>query len=334
MMTVNKYVFLKILVRSPVNQFIPLNRKAMCAREGVLGFDLYHISIESSLFEPVPLCESGTAISLVQDRLREFPFDKMYVRQEEVGKYYSCMEHSLESVLDDPEVDVEGKSAMIYSCASNVMEDVFRDPRSGANLDRAKKITDNIIKFSLNDTQSISHLLSLSSHDYYTFTHCVNVAVFAVGLFQFIGRGTDADLHALALGAILHDVGKTKIDDAILNKPGRLTDEEFAIMQTHSRLGYDLMKGKLGVGPLDVILHHHERFDGTGYPEKLKADAISDNAKVSTIADVYDALTTIRPYSDARKPFEALVLMKEKMVGHFAQKSFLSFIQFLSGGSS
>lgn len=314
--------------------FIPLNRKAMCAREGVLGFDLYHISLEATLFEPRPLCQAGTAIDKVQEHLREFPFDKMFVRQDEVAQYYSCMEHSLESVIDDPEVDVEGKSAMIYSCASNVMEDVFRDPRSGANLERSKNITDNIIKFSLSDSRSISSLLSLSSHDYYTFTHCVNVAVFAVGLFQFIGRGTDADLHALALGAILHDVGKTKIADEILNKPGRLTDEEFTIMQTHSRIGYDLMDGLLGVGPLDVILHHHERFDGTGYPDKLKADDISDNAKISTIADVYDALTTIRPYSDARKPFEALVLMKEKMVGHFAQQSFLAFIQFLSGSSS
>lgn len=317
-----------------VDNFIPLNRKAICTRDGVLGFDLYHINIEASLFEPVILCQTGTMLDKVQDILRDFPFDKMYVRQDEIAKYYACMETSLESVIDDPDVDVEGKSAMIYSCASNVMEDVFRDPRSGANLERSKNITDHIIRFSLSDDRSISSLLSLSSHDYYTFTHCINVAVFAVGLFQFINRGTDADLHALALGAILHDVGKTRISDVILNKPGRLTDEEFATIQTHSRKGYELMAGKLGVGPLDVILHHHERFDGTGYPDKLQADDISDNAKITTIADVYDALTTIRPYNGARKPFEALVLMKEKMVGHFAQDSFLAFIQFLSGGSS
>ncbi len=317
-----------------MNNFIPLNRKTMCAREGVLGFDLYHISLEATSFEPRSLCPAGTDIDKVQGLLREYPFDKMYVRQEEIGKYYSCMEHSLGTVIGDPLVDVDGKSAMIYSCASNIMEDVFRDPRSGKNLERSKAITDNIIKFSLSDTRSISSLLSLSSHDYYTFTHCVNVAVFAVGLFQFMGHGTDADLHALALGAILHDVGKTRIADTILNKPGRLTDDEFLVMQTHSRKGYDLMKDSLGVGPLDVILHHHERFDGSGYPDKLKADDISDIAKISTIADVYDALTTIRPYSDARKPFDALILMKEKMVGHFAQKSFLSFIQFLSASGS
>lgn len=317
-----------------MNDFIPLNRKAMCAREGILSFDLYHIGLEATLFEPIPLCESGTPIDRVQDYLKQFPFDKMFVRLDEVNKYYSCMEHSLEAVIDDPKVDIEGKSAMIYTCASNVMEDVFRDPRSGANVERSRVITDNIIKFSLADPKSIGSLLSLSSHDYYTFTHCVNVAVFAVGLFQFVNQGTDSDLHALALGAILHDVGKSEIADSILNKPGKLTDSEFSTMQTHSRKGYDLMEGLLGVGPLDVILHHHERFDGTGYPDKLKADQISDNAKISTIADVYDALTTIRPYSDARKPFEALILMKEKMVGHFAQERFLGFIQFLSGGHS
>lgn len=314
-----------------MDQFIPLNRKTMCARGGALGFDLYHISLEETSFEPILLCPTGTPIDKVHVKLRAYPFDKMYVRQVEIGKYYACMENSLEDVIDDPDVDLEGKSSMIYSCAANVMEDVFKDPRSGKNLKRSQEITDNIIKFSLTDPSSISSLLSLSSHDYYTFTHCVNVAVFAVGLFQSIGHGTDTDLRDLALGAILHDVGKTKIADSILNKPGKLTDEEFATMQTHSRQGYDLMKGMVGAGSLDVILHHHERFDGTGYPDKLKADDISDIAKISTIADVYDALTTIRPYSYARKPFEALVLMKEKMVGHFAQKSFLSFIQFLSG---
>lgn len=317
-----------------MNNFIPLNRKTMCSREGVLGYDLYHISLEATSFEPLPLCPAGTAADVVHDLLRAHPFDKMYVRQEEIGKYYSGMEHSLDSVIDDPQIDMGDKSAMIYSCAANIMEDVFSDPRSGENLARTKDITNHIIKFSLTDGSSISSLLSLSSHDYYTFTHCVNVAVFSVGLFQYIGKGTDEDLHALALGAILHDVGKTRISDTILNKPGRLTDDEFFVMQTHSRKGYELMNDVLGVGSLDVILHHHERFDGTGYPDKFKEDEISDAAKIATIADVYDALTTIRPYSEARKPFDALILMKEKMVGHFAQKSFLSFIQFLSGNGS
>lgn len=313
-----------------MDQFVSINRQTMCAKEGVLGFDLYHLSLEASSFEPIPLSSKGVSIERVQRLVAELPFDKMFVRQDEVGRYYSCMEHSLGAVIADPEVDLAGKSAMIYSCATNVMEDVFADPRSGENLNRSREITDHIIKFSLADPHSISSLLSLSSHDYYTFTHCVNVAVFAVGLFQYIGHGTDTELDDLAYGAIMHDVGKTHIADAILNKPGRLTDDEFTQMKTHSRKGYELMKGVLADGALDIILHHHERFDGTGYPENLRANEISDAAKISAIADVYDALTTIRPYSGARKPFEALVLMKEKMVGHFAQKSFLSFIQFLS----
>ena len=315
-----------------MGQFIPLNRKTMCSRGGVIGFDLFHLDIEATSFEPIPLCPAGTSLDQVHAQLTAYPFDKLFVRQENVREYYACMENSLEGVIDDPDLDIEEKSAVVYTCASNVMEDVFKDPRSGANVERSKEITDHIVKFVLADPSSISSLLSLSSHDYYTFTHCVNVAVFSVGLFQFIGQGTDTDLHALALGAILHDIGKTKISDRILNKPGRLTDAEFAEIQTHSKKGYDLMQGVVGVGPLDVILHHHERFDGTGYPDNLKADEISNIAKVSAIADVYDALTTIRPYSGARKPFEALVLMKDKMVGHFAQNSFLSFIQFLSGG--
>ena len=92
----------------------------------------------------------------------------------------------------------------------------------------------------------------------------------------------------------------------------------------------NLMKGEISDVALDVILHHHEKYDGTGYPEKLAGHDISDNAKVAIIADVYDALTTNRPYGDARDPFQAMLLMKEKMVGHFEQEKFISFVKFLS----
>ena len=94
------------------------------------------------------------------------------------------------------------------------------------------------------------------------------------------------------------------------------------------------MKDTLPPIALDVILHHHEQYTGKGYPHGLCGDEISSHAKIAAIADVYDALTTNRPYGLARPPFEAIMTMKEKMVGHFEQEKFLEFIRFLGGNDS
>jgi HD-GYP domain-containing protein (c-di-GMP phosphodiesterase class II) len=157
------------------------------------------------------------------------------------------------------------------------------------------------------------------------------VAVFGIGLWRVIVNGRVDELREFALGCLLHDIGKTGISDWILNKPGKLDEQEFDEVKKHPQLGVELMKDSVSDLALDVILHHHERYDGTGYPEGLVGKQISDNAKIASIADVYDALTTNRPYSDARKPFNAVLLMKEQMVGHFEQEKFIKFIYMLSG---
>jgi HD-GYP domain-containing protein (c-di-GMP phosphodiesterase class II) len=310
--------------------FVAVSRDEILAGSEKLSFDLYSINLEQGMLEPVVICRRGTSSHEVAKAISGRLLDKLFVRKQALQDFYDHMEESLASVIDNPSLPTKKKSDILYNCASNVMQDVYNDPRSGENIERSREISNHIIRFSLNDPASIPTLLSLSSHNYYTFTHCVNVAVFGVGLWQFIGLGSPSELREFAQGAILHDVGKSKIADAILNKPGKLTDEEFEVIKTHPRNGYELMEGKVSDMALDIILHHHERYDGSGYPEKLGGSTISDNAKVAILADVYDALTTNRPYGGARDPFQAMLLMKEKMVGHFEQQKFISFVKFLS----
>ncbi len=309
---------------------MPVSREEILTGSEKLTFDLYSINLDKGMMEPAVLCRRGTSSHEVARAVSERVLDKLFVRKHALQDFYDHMEDSLGAVIDNPRLPTKKKSDIIYNCASNVMQDVYNDPRSGENIERSREISNHIIRFSLNDPSSIPTLLSLSSHNYYTFTHCVNVAVFGIGLWQFLGLGSPSELREFAHGAILHDVGKSKIADEILNKPGKLTDEEFEIIKTHPQRGYELMEGQISDVALDIILHHHERYDGSGYPEKLKGKSISDNAKVAIIADVYDALTTNRPYGDARDPFHAMLLMKEKMVGHFEQDKFISFIKFLS----
>lgn len=319
---------------SSKEKFLPVSREEILAGSGKLSFDLYSINLDKGQLEPALLCPRGTSSLQVDQAISEALFEKLFVRKQALQDFYDHMEESLGTIISNPRLPTHKKSDILYNCAANVMQDVYNDPRSGENMERSREISDQIIRFSLQDPAAIPTLLSLSSHNYYTFTHCVNVAVFGVGLWQFIGLGSPSELREFAQGALLHDVGKGGITDEILNKPGRLSAAEFEIIKTHPRQGADLMAGKVSDLALDIILHHHERYDGSGYPEKLAGPTLSDNAKVAIIADVYDALTTNRPYGDARQPFQAMLLMKEKMVGHFEQEKFISFVKFLSKTSS
>ena len=313
-------------------EYSVINPEYLFTSEGRISFDIYSLREIKGVKQPVLLVSKDTYTSEIRKILAERRHGKIYIQKQASRDYEMFLERSIGELIGDKKVSVQKKSKLIYSCASTVMADVFTDPRSGENIARTKTMTNNVINFILSNQQSIVHLLNMGSHDYYTFTHCVNVAVFGVGLWNVINKGGSAqELHEFAFGCMMHDVGKSKIHDNILKKPGRLTKEEFDVIKSHPVSGYDLMYDIAPQVSLDVILHHHEKCSGDGYPDGLKDGEISDNAKISAIADVYDALTTNRPYSDARRPYNAIMMMKEQMVGHFEQDKFIKFIQFLGG---
>ncbi len=313
-------------------KFIRIVSDYLLAEDRKIDFNIYTKPPNSN--RPILLIAANTKIADIKDTLARKSHGPLFITQESSKKFDNFMEDSLGSIIKNMNITLEQKSSVVHACAKNILQDVFDDPRSGKNISRAKSITSNIIDLTLADTQSIRHLLRLGSHDYYTFSHCVNVAVFGVGLWLMISKGDDAALHDFALGCILHDVGKSQIVDSILNKRGKLDYEEFEIIKKHPGQGHWLMAKHVSEVTLDVILHHHEKINGQGYPHGLKGDQISDNAKIATIADVYDALTTHRPYAGARRPLSALTLMKEEMTGHFEQKRFEDFILFLGGRSA
>ncbi|MFQ6757643.1 MAG: HD domain-containing protein [Deltaproteobacteria bacterium] len=297
-----------------------------------IDFNIYTKPPKSN--KPILLIAANTNIADIKEALAKKSHGPLFITQDSAQKFENFMEESLDSIIRNTDIPLEHKSSLVHTCAKNIIRDVFDDPRSGRHISRAKNITSNIIDLTLLDTQSIRHLLRLGAKDYYTFSHCVNVAVFGIGLWLMIRKGDDTELHDFALGCILHDVGKSQILDTILNKRGKLDYEEFEIIKKHPGQGHWLMAKHTSETTLDVIIHHHEKINGQGYPHGLKRDQISDNAKIATIADVYDALTTNRPYAGARLPISALTLMKEEMVGHFEQKRFEEFILFLGGRSA
>ena len=152
---------------------------------------------------------------------------------------------------------------------------------------------------------------SIESSDSYTHGHCARVAGYAVALAQALGLD-DAQQTTIRIGAYLHDLGKVKVPHEILNKPGRLTDEEFAIIKMHPVWGVELLatvEFPWDIKP--IIRWHHERYDGTGYPDRLRGDEIPLSAQIICIVDVYDALTTTRSYRSAMSRDEALAQLAE-----------------------
>lgn len=158
----------------------------------------------------------------------------------------------------------------------------------------------------LNNKNLIFNLVDLRSQDDYTFAHSVNVCTLALMTGITLGYSRE-ELEVLGVGALLHDLGKVKIPDEILNKPGALTSEEFGIMKKHTILGYELIRNAENIGEIQALmaLQHHENYDGSGYPAGIQSDRIHEYSQVVAIADRFDAITANRVYRKAFPPHEA-----------------------------
>lgn len=173
--------------------------------------------------------------------------------------------------------------------------------------------------------------MRITAHDYYTHTHSINVSVYTLSLGSYLGIEGN-DLEVLGMAAILHDLGKSKVDYEIINKNGKLTDEEFAQMKHHPAFGHEIAL-KLNITDervLTGIRHHHEKIEGGGYPDNLRGDQISQFARIIGVCDVFDALSTKRSYKDPMSSFESLLLMKQQMVGHLDMGMVDAFIRMLN----
>ena len=172
-------------------------------------------------------------------------------------------------------------------------------------------------------------LARLKTSDAYTFMHSVAVCALMVSLARQL-QLSEAQAREAGMAGLVHDMGKALMPLEVLNKPGALTQEEFAIMKSHPEEGYKLLKEGGAVGPvsLDVCLHHHEKVNGRGYPKGLKGDEISLYAKMGAVCDVYDAITSNRPYKAGWDPADSLMKMAAwTKEGHFDERVFQAFVK-------
>ncbi|GGE86798.1 HD-GYP domain-containing protein [Massilia psychrophila] len=212
------------------------------------------------------------------------------------------------------------RAAAIRHQAAGLVRTVMQDARLGKaiELDQVSPMVESITESILRNPGALTSLLRVKTADDYTFLHSVSVCTLLVAFCRARGLGAETTYQA-GLGGLLHDTGKALVPNKVLNKPGALTEQEFAIVRRHPRDGYDILVKTPGIGPipLDITLHHHERRDGSGYPDKQGEGAISELAQMAAIVDVYDAITADRCYHKGISAAEALRKIYEWSKFHF-----------------
>jgi putative nucleotidyltransferase with HDIG domain len=224
------------------------------------------------------------------------------------------------------------RAAKICAQSKRAVTSMFQEARMGKAVDTigAQKLVEEITDSVSRNPGALISLARLKTADDYTYMHSVAVCALMIAL----ARQLDLDeelTQRLGIAGLLHDLGKALMPMDVLNKPGKLTDEEFAIIKTHPEEGYKLLLASTGADDiaLDVVLHHHEKTDGSGYPKRLKNEEISLHAKMGAVCDVYDAITSNRPYKAGWDPAESLRRMAEWSNGHFDPTVFQAFVKSL-----
>jgi HD-GYP domain-containing protein (c-di-GMP phosphodiesterase class II) len=204
--------------------------------------------------------------------------------------------------------------------AGKIVRETMEDARLGnhVRLEKIEPAVERITESILRNGGALLSLARVKDKDDYTFVHSVSVCVLLVSFGRSVGVAGD-DLKHLGIGGLLHDIGKTSIPDAILNKPGPLSEDEFRVMQSHAAESRRILAATPGISlaALQIAGEHHERFDGSGYPGGLKGDAISPLGQMAAICDVYDAITSDRVYHKGMAPAVALRKIFEWGKFHF-----------------
>ncbi|MBI5923084.1 MAG: HD-GYP domain-containing protein [Betaproteobacteria bacterium] len=278
---------------------------------------------------------------LQESGITELWIDSVKGLDVEAGESREKVERAVEQVLVTASVREEVPKQVSFSdevkqaaktCAkaTKAVKSMFEEIRMGnaVNSESANELVEEISSSVVRNPGALISLARLKTVDDYTYMHSVAVCALMVALARQLGV-SESETREAGMAGLLHDLGKALMPMAVLNKPGKLTDEEFAIIKTHPVEGHRLLvEGNTTRAiPLDVCLHHHEKVDGSGYPHRLKDAEITLFAKMGAVCDVYDAITSNRPYKQGWDPAESIKKMTEWSNGHFEQKVFQAFVK-------
>ena len=309
--------------------YTPVQLDSLCP-ESVMGFNLYlH---QDSTTDPVLYCSHDAPLTGEQRRiLVDSNVKTMYISKSDSDLYQEYLEEHIGDILNAPDVTAAQKTEVMYGCAQTMLESMFTAPDAPGLMKRSHAMVAEISEFVFRDKDAFPSFLETCALDYAVYSHSVNVFMYSLSLAQRLGY-TDRDwLNRFGTGALLHDIGKSRIDPEILHFPGSLTDEQWEIIRMHPVWSWEILT-KQGITDeviLNVARSHHEKLTGKGYPDNLPAEEVLDYVRIVTICDIFDALTTKRSYKDAADTFSALKLMREKMADELDFEMFKVFVNMM-----
>lgn len=219
--------------------------------------------------------------------------------------------------LNEEGLDARTKALILRESSLTLAEEIFEQPDVSKALDDSKALITEFIQFMEKEPEGMAHLVSLSSHDFYTYNHSLDVGIYSLGLGAAIGYSGE-ELAELGRGALFHDIGKRNVDVEIICKKGGLNDVEWAQMQKHPQFGLRILTDyNCSEAMKACCFEHHESFLGNGYPQALTGPEIHPMARIVAITDTYDALTTKRSYNEPMSPSDALEFMRNKLGGKY-----------------
>lgn len=239
--------------------------------------------------------------------------DSFYIKSEDRQAFKDYIHEKLNS----DQLDAKQKAFILKESSFHLVEELFEKPDIDEALKESKEIIQDFVSFVDEEPEGVAHLIGLSSHDFYTYNHSLDVSIYGIGLAKIIGFSGE-ELVEMGRGGIFHDIGKRKVDPAIICKKGPLDDTEWAQMQKHPQWGLEILsEHDVSDAVIAACFEHHENFMGNGYPQGLDGEDIHPFGRIIAIVDCYDAMTTKRSYNEPMQPLEAMEFMKSKLSGKF-----------------
>ena len=275
----------------------------------------------------ISLVVAGTIVNQkIKDKLSNAGVDEIVVTRAKSNQ------EGIKSVVEsakDTHKRKKGEFKEEYRKKVSDFKDIFKSLLNGemTDLEKVSKVSDNVFKNVDDIYVAVESISELKDFDEYTYIHSINVALYSMLLANWMNLDKE-DIKDLVKAALLHDIGKAKVPDSILNKPSKFTDEELLEMRSHAQHGYDICKDMDGISDRvkEAILSHHEKIDGSGYPNGLKNDEISLFSKIIAVCDVYDAITSKKVYKDKITPFETFEEIIEHGYGKLDTEIMLTFL--------
>jgi HD-GYP domain-containing protein (c-di-GMP phosphodiesterase class II) len=260
---------------------------------------------------------------------------KLYFKVQDSVDPEESLDAHLMDILTNPEVSAQAKADIAYSTSMKSIQEVFQGTNS-RTLSALKKASKQIVQLIISDNRVMDNFIKITSSDHYTLMHSLKVGIYGtamtINLFQ--DKIGDHNIDELSMAFFLHDIGMSKVPSTILNKEEPFTDSEWETIRKHPVWGQDRLRkaNYESVEATAVILYHHERCDGNGYPFKKSGSEIPVYAKICAIADTFESLTAGRPYRLPKSPLEALRIMQVEMAREFDPELFRAFIMLLGPG--